>query len=307
MRKIIFVLTLLLLVSPVLARFEITCTVVDDEVTVRYDRSGGDANLPRAFGLDITLDNDANIVSTSNFNPKFWVHPGSIDVNTTTDVVDSNGTPILSDVNYPQAGGLVGPPDSNGMTIEMGSLYEKGVDPNTEPNGVLFKFIVDADCNVAIAGNTALGKVVLEDTKEDNTNYGSGCTVTGLGALCPGDVTGTVKGLTTGPPPNNVKTFDANTWTGPDGKVDTSDVQALIYLLQYDGVALIVSPVHDYAEAGDVTGTVKGLTTGPPPNNIKTFDANTWTGPDGKIDTSDVQALIYLLQYDGTALLYTCP
>ena len=192
MRKIIFVLTLLLLVSPVLARFEITCTSDSSgEVTVRYDRSlTGDANLPRAFGLDITLNNDANIVSISDLNPSFWVHPGSIDVNTDGDdpVVDSNGTAILSDVNYPQAGGLVGPPDSNGMTIEMGSLYLMA-DGNQAPasSGVLFKFIVDADCNVAIAGNTALGKVVLENAKEDNTDYGSGCTVS-LGCACYGDI-----------------------------------------------------------------------------------------------------------------------
>jgi len=190
MRKIIFVLTLLLLVSPAWAKVEISCTNSDSsgEVTVSYAMSALDANLPRAFGLDITLDNDAKIVSVSDLNPSFWVHPGSIDVNTnvTPAVVDSNGTAILDTDEYPQAGDLAGL-DSNGMTIEMGSLYEKGVDPNTASSGVLFTFIVDAACHVTIAGNTALGKVVLENAKEDNTDYGTGCTVVFGCPTCPGD------------------------------------------------------------------------------------------------------------------------
>ena len=162
MKKIIFILTLLLLVSPAWAKVEISCTTDGSVVTVSYAMSGGDTNLPRAFGLDITLDNDANIVSASSFNSSFWVHPGSIDVNTDVEppVVDSNGTAILSKTGYPQANGFEGPPDSNGMTIEMGSLYY-GAPNAPASSGTLFTFTVDADCNVAIAGNTALGKVVL--------------------------------------------------------------------------------------------------------------------------------------------------
>ena len=190
MKKIIFVLTLLLLVSPALAKMEISCDSDGLVVSVYYDRSAGDTNLPRAFGLDIKLSNDANIVSVDNLHPVFWVHPGSIDINTTAvpPVVDSNGTAVLSPIDYPQAGGLPGPPDGNGMTIEMGSLYLMADGNQTpEPNGLLLTFTVDADCNVAISGNTALGKVVLENTKEDNTDYGSGCVVAGGYTCCPGD------------------------------------------------------------------------------------------------------------------------
>jgi hypothetical protein len=196
MKKIVFVLTMLAMVSTALGRVEISC--VDEGsgvVAVYYDMSTGDTNLPRAFGLDIKLNNDANIVSTSDFNPDFWVHPGSIDVNTDEDppVIDSNGSAILSATEYPQAGGLVGPPDANGMTIEMGSLYDVA-DQNLAPdsNGLLFKFTVDNDCNVTISGNTALGKVVLENTNEDeNALYGT-CSVTGFGGCqtCLGDASG---------------------------------------------------------------------------------------------------------------------
>lgn len=196
MKKIVFILTMLSMVSTALGRVEISCTVDDCEVSVYYEMSSGDTNLPRAFGLDVELSTDANIVSTSDFNPDFWVHPGSIDVNTDVSpaVVDSNGTAILSDVNYPQAGGLKGPPDSNAMSIEMGTLYYMA-DGNLapEPNGLLFKFVVDNDCDVTISGNTALGKVVLENATEDNTDYGSGCSVTTCGGgclTCVGDVDG---------------------------------------------------------------------------------------------------------------------
>ena len=225
MKKIVFILTMLSMVSTALGRVEISCTNDVNVVSVYYDMSGGDANLPRAFGLDVRLSNDANIVSTSDFNPDFWVHPGSIDVNTDVSpaVVDSNGTAILSDVNYPQAGGLVGPPDINAMSIEMGSLYYMA-DGNLAPdtNGLLFKFVVDKDCNVAISGNTALGKVVLENTTEDNTDYGSGCSVTGLGGCnCYGEVDGDGKlkfqdlGTIAGWINNYATTFNRETYIPP--------------------------------------------------------------------------------------------
>ena len=190
MKKIIFVLTLLLLVSPALAKVEISCTADDQGVvSVYYAMSTGDTNLPRAFGLDIELSNDANIVSVDDTNPDFWVHPGSIDINTDVSppVVDSNGSAILSDTKYPDEA-LEGPPDGNGMSIEMGSLYLMADGNQTpEPSGLLLTFTVDADCNVAISGNTALGKVVLENTNEDNTDYGSGCTVEFPPGYCGGD------------------------------------------------------------------------------------------------------------------------
>lgn len=185
MKKIIFVLTLLLLVAPAMAKVEISCTSDGGEVTVRYDMTAGDANLPRGFGMDITLNNDANIVSVNDFNPDFWVYPGSIDINSTTYAIDSNGSAVASSTDYPGVT-LDGPPDSNGMTIEMGSLYV-GAPNAPDNNGVLFTFIVDADCNVAIAGNTARGNVVLETAVGDNTLY-TGCTVTLGCPTCPGDM-----------------------------------------------------------------------------------------------------------------------
>jgi hypothetical protein len=183
MKKIVFVLTLLLLASPTLARVDITADANGGTVYVYYSMSAGDTNLPRAFGLDLMCSNDANILSVGNFNSDFWVYPGSIDINETTGQVDSNGTPIaVPDGNFPGRE-LEGPNDGNGMTIEMGSLYVGA--PNAPPSsGLLFTFVVDKNCNITISGNTARGKVVLENIDVPDPNY-VGTTVL---CACPGDL-----------------------------------------------------------------------------------------------------------------------
>jgi hypothetical protein len=252
MKKIIFVLTLLLLVSPALATVNLSCTS-DNSGVVSVYYALSDANLPRAFGLNVTLNNDANIVSAGNFNPDFWVHPGSIDINTNVipPVIDSNGSAILSSVDYPQAGGLVGPPDSNGMTIEMGSLYygsPNRPDPNTD---LLFTFTVDADCNVIIAGNTALGNVVMESTAQADVIY-TGCSVAIVAGCptCTGDVNGDdwlktndISALVTilnnaGAPyriPDTDPLYDICADVNLDQWVKTNDISALVTILNNIG------------------------------------------------------------------------
>ncbi len=181
MRKLCFVLTALLLTAPALATITISCAQVGEtnEVVVSYVSS--DANIPRAFGLDITLDNGATIGEITDANDKFWVHPGNILI------VDGNvtdeGDPVApQDGNYPgrELGGL----GTGGMTIEMGSLYspndlEHPTGPGT--SGTLLSFIVDIgpgeDCNVTIAGNGARGNVVLENTDPAATNLPTICAV----------------------------------------------------------------------------------------------------------------------------------
>ena len=252
MKKLIFVLTLLLLVSPALAKVEISCTSDNGVVSVYYAMSSGDTNLPRAFGLDVELSNDANIVSAGNFNPSFWVHPGSIDINTVVvpPVIDSNGTAIASIIKYPGKG-LIGPPDSNGMTIEMGSLYASG-DPAPANNGLLFTFTVDAECDVAISGNTARGKVVLETADEDNSDYGTGCSVVLGCPTCVGDLVG----ATSGAPANGI--------------VDLVDLGKMGGLLNkakyYNGVYSFLVGDPNVNFANDICADIVGATSSAPPN-----------------------------------------
>ena len=187
MRKMIFVLVLLLLASPALARVDITADANGGTVYVYYSMAGADTNLPRAFGLNIECvrtvpgnPNEPNILSVGNLNPNFNIYPGSIDINNTTGEVDDYGTPVNS------LYGLAGPNDSNGMTIEMGSLYVGS--PNAPPSsGLILSFVVDKNCTVNISGNAARGNVVMEDVSINaDPNYG---TVT-VDCACPGDIDG---------------------------------------------------------------------------------------------------------------------
>jgi hypothetical protein len=173
MRKLCYVLTALLLAVPAIAAIDVNCGPTSNslEAEVLYQMTAGDTNLPRAFGLDITVDNGATIDSLGNESSDFWVHPGRIVI------TDGN---LISEGNSLAVGGstgALGGLDTNGITVEMGSLYASGDanHPNAPPSsGVLFTFTVSGDCNVTISGNAARGNVVLESTAEATVNY-SGC------------------------------------------------------------------------------------------------------------------------------------
>jgi len=174
MRKLCFVLTALLLTVPAMATIQITCAQVDDTnvVVVNYN-AVADGNMPRAFGLDITVSAGV-IASLVSHNGDFWVHPGNIVI--TDGNVTSEGSPVAL-VTDPCALGGIG---TSGMTIEMGSLYADGdPDHNTPPanSGELLRFIVSTDCTVTVAGNPARGNVVNETTAEAVTNLPTDCNV----------------------------------------------------------------------------------------------------------------------------------
>jgi len=175
MRKLCFVLTALLMTVPAFAGINISCSQVGTDLVaeVSYSMDGGDANLPRAFGLDISVDSGATIDDLTDTDPCFWVYPGTIVISGGD--VNDYGTPVAPN-DAPGAQGDLG---TGAITIEMGSLYA-AEDPNhTDPpasSGVLFRIEVSAECNVTIAGNSARGNVVLESTDEADVNY-SGCLI----------------------------------------------------------------------------------------------------------------------------------
>jgi len=175
MRKLCFVLTALLLTLPAFADITITCEqagVGDPNVEISYSTS--DSNVPRAFGLDISVDSGATIDSISYTDPCFWVYPGTIDIS--GGVVNDYGTPVAPN----EAPGAQGDLGTGAITIEMGSLYAPE-DPNhtDQPagSGVLLTIVVSADCNVTVSGNAARGNVVLEDTEAAVTNLPTECNV----------------------------------------------------------------------------------------------------------------------------------
>jgi hypothetical protein len=168
MKKLICVLTLLLLASTAMANVTISCAQVGDtnEVIVSYVATE-DANKPRGMGLEITADSGATIGNVTPLSPDpngYWVFPGSIDVN---DVNFPSGTPHANDI-------------TGGIIVEMGSLhYPAEVNSVNAPgdSGDLLSFTVSGDCNVSIAGNAARGNVVNYDAEAADAVY-SGCTVT---------------------------------------------------------------------------------------------------------------------------------
>ena len=179
MKKLIFVLTLLLLMSPVWANVNVFCTPDDNEVSVYYAMDVADSNRPVAFGLDIQADSGATVAAPSYVNPNFWVYPGSIDVNTEGDppTIDGNGVPYGDPCDH--ADTKPGP-GYNGMTIEVGALFSPPEvnSVNAPPSsGLLLKFAVSADCNVTIAENVIRGGVVLVGGDAVDPNFGT-CSVT---------------------------------------------------------------------------------------------------------------------------------
>jgi hypothetical protein len=133
--------------------------------------TGGDSNLPRAFSLDISV-NQGTIDTLESHDPCFWVHPGTIVISGGS-VIDEN-TPVAPG-DDPGACGELG---DSCITIEMGSLYDPCDPTYKDPpasSGPLLSFRV-SDKNgtiVTIAGNSARGNVVLENTEEASVNYSS--------------------------------------------------------------------------------------------------------------------------------------
>ena len=162
MKKLICVLTLLLLASTAMADVTISCSSSGKTVTVSYTATEN-ANKPRALGLDITVDGDGTIGNVVPLSQKFWVFPGTNGLNI-ADLNFPSGTPVGDPCQAPSDTELgVG---SNGITVEMGSLhYPPEVNSVNAPglgpiDLVSFDVSCTNDVNVTIAGNAIRGKVV---------------------------------------------------------------------------------------------------------------------------------------------------
>jgi len=303
MKKMILLLAVLLMTAPAMAAVTITVSDSGDGwAVISYDANGA-PDFIRAFALDITASNDVSIVDYSDADANYWVYPGSIDINELGGVNDVGNPIALS--SFP---GTLSGIDTNAVTIEMGALFEAGVQGPPSASGVLLKLQLDpgaaADgAEICVVGNAIRGNIVLKNASSEAPAEACAVVDVAPGGLCPGDVTGTVSGWVMGPPPDFINYFDISLWEGPSGTLNSTDVQALIYLLTDESGS--VSPVPAEALAGDVTGTVSGWVMGPPPDFINYFDINLWEGPNGTLNSTDVQALIYLLTDSSGS--YTCP
>ena len=234
MKKVALVLTVLMFAVPAWAGITVTASQPNpdaNEIIVEY--VCGDANLPRAFALEIEVNGVNTVLSEPyDVHSEFYVYPGSIVIS--SGQVTDYGTPVADS-------------DSNSMILEMGSLYASNDPCHTSPppgSGTLFKFTIDSnDCTVkvSLAGNAARGNVVMEDP--DITYYDTdyvtyvGCHNVNVPTCvkdcsCYGDISG----------PTGV----------PDNLVSTSDMSALlIYLMPLPG---FIGPVPPGYECIDISG-----------------------------------------------------
>jgi len=175
MKKII-VLAVILFAVPAMAA--VTITVVDNgNSTASIQYSG----LARAFALDIQVDSGATITAVSGANASFNIYPGTIVINS-SGVITNTGSPIAP----PSAKGALGGLGTDGITIEMGSLYKIGTDPAPPSSGTLLTIQTDKACCVTVTENAVRGGVVLENATHATVIINDGC-ITGGSCACPGD------------------------------------------------------------------------------------------------------------------------
>ena len=190
MKKLIGLLTVILLAAPAMAGVTITCSVNGNDITVGYN-STGQPELVRIFTLDIVVDNGATITAVSDISADYYVHPGSIAVDPQTGEVTNYGSPVADQSVYPNdtLGGI----GTSGMTIEMGSLHAENdaAHPTPPPAvGDLLTFTVSGPCCATITENTIRGGVVLEDPAVASNPVFPNQTQCCTECPCLGDMTG---------------------------------------------------------------------------------------------------------------------
>jgi hypothetical protein len=172
MRKMVFALVIVMLSTPAWADIAITATDLGGGV-VAIDYSG--TELARAFALDITVD-AGTISAISDFaigdnNNGYGIFPANfsryITVDPESGVVTDwavNGYTPVADANDPGALGGIG---TDGITIEMGSLYDTEAPPL---EGRLCTVTCSGPCILTVTTNATRGNVVLEDATEAIVN-----------------------------------------------------------------------------------------------------------------------------------------
>ena len=170
MKKLFFVLVVAVLTTPGWATVTITANDLGEGV-VAIDYSSDEAELVRAFALDITVDS-GTIDAISDFkvgddNHGYGIFPGNFSMFITVDPMTGEvsdwgvaGYSPVADGNSPGALGGLG---TNGITIEMGSLYDTKAPPK---EGRLCTVTCSEPCLLTVATNATRGNVVLEDASE---------------------------------------------------------------------------------------------------------------------------------------------
>lgn len=187
MKKMILV-ALLLLVAPAMAAVTLSCDVDEDAtpptLSIAYDASG-EPNLVRAFALDIVITGGTTIEAVGDVNPDYDIYPGTIIIDPNTGDVNDAGSPVAP-AGDPGAQGALG---GSAITIEMGSLYEAGVDvaPNDVDGLIVLELGNLAAGTVNVTTNETRARIVLEDSTVIDSS--TSCDIE-VGCACLGDLNG---------------------------------------------------------------------------------------------------------------------
>jgi hypothetical protein len=182
MKKIVFALMILLFSTPAWAVVNITAAQVGEtnEVIISWEATIDEPNYIRAFGIDVTLSNDANILEVVGLSADYWVHPGTIQIDAQGEIT-YDGTIAAEYADLP-SDTLEGPPDGNGVTLEAGSLYYPvGPGSVNAPalSGDLASLRISKSCLVCLSANVSRAGpdgVVMEDPDQPVTvNYPAEC------------------------------------------------------------------------------------------------------------------------------------
>jgi hypothetical protein len=183
MKKIVFALVVLMLTAPAWARVDIICAQIEaNEPNVLVSYVNSEAQNVRGFALNIVVD-AGNILEVECLSPDFgyYIYPGSINPEGGQEPTEGNWGTCVGDAGvYDDT--LPGPNDSNGVTVEMASLYSPNdPDHNSEPCDVgdLVRIKVEENCCLTIVKNVIRAGVVMEDATSVDPNA-LGCCVTGI-------------------------------------------------------------------------------------------------------------------------------
>jgi hypothetical protein len=184
MKKIIS-FTMIMLVAIPAAAVTVTCVNEGNNIVrIDYDATN-ETVLPRAFGLNITVDNgaiiervfDYKVGDSNSARPGFGIFPGAIKFDETGQIIDW-GKP---DVNDGSLGTLPGT-GTSGVTLLMASRYN-GSENAPRIKDTLCRILVDTGIaqivNVQIAPNLRSGGIVLENASIAQFT-GIGCTINSI-------------------------------------------------------------------------------------------------------------------------------
>lgn len=170
---VLAVIALMMLTAPVWATVTIEAVQRPGELIVDINyKVEGETELVRAFALDVSVDagviTEVNDYAVGDDNGGYGIFPAnfSLFINVDPDGTvpeneweDGDYTPVAPGTDPGALGGI----DTNGVTLELGALYETQA-PGAE--GTLCSLTVSENCHVSLALNGMRGNVVLENAAE---------------------------------------------------------------------------------------------------------------------------------------------